>query len=53
MFKAKDTKYVMVVFAVISLIMICLMISNFKIIDFCYFLLVIYTACRYLLLSRE
>ena len=53
MFKSKDTKCVMVVFAVIGLILICLMINNFKFIDFYYFLLVLYTACRYLILSRE
>lgn len=53
MLKSKDTRCVMVVFAVIGLIMICLMVNNFKVIDLCYFLLVIYSACRYLLLSRE
>jgi hypothetical protein len=53
MLKSNDTKCVMVVFAVIGLIMICLMINSFKFIDLCYFLLVIYTACRYLILSKE
>jgi len=53
MFKAKDTRCVIAVLSVIGIIMICLMIHNFKWIDFCYFLLVIYTACRYLFLSRE
>ena len=53
MFKEKDVKYVIAVLSVIAVIMVCLMITNFKIIDFCYFLLVIYTACKYLLLSRE
>lgn len=53
MFKSKDTRCVMVVFAVISLIMIYLMINNFKIIDCCYFILVVCCATRYLLLSRD
>lgn len=53
MFKEKDVKYVMAVLSVIAVIMICLMIYNFKWIDFCYFLVVIYTGFRYLLLSRE
>ena len=53
MFKGNDTKCVMLVFAVISIIMICLMINNFKIIDCCYFILVLIFATRYLLLSRE
>ncbi len=53
MLKSKETKCVMVVFAVIGLVMICLMINSFKVIDLCYFLLVLYTAGRYLFLSKE
>lgn len=53
MFKEKDVKYVIAVLSIIAVIMICLMIYNFKWIDFCYFLVVIYTGFRYLLLSRE
>lgn len=53
MFKGNDTKYVMLVFAVISFIMIYLMVSNFKVIDCCYFVLVLIFATRYLLLDRE
>lgn len=53
MFKGKDTKCVMVVFAVISLILVYLMINNFKVIDCCYFILVLCSATKYLLLSRE
>lgn len=53
MFKSNDTKCVMGVFAVIGIIMIYLMINNFKVIDCCYFILVLIFATRYLLLSRE
>ena len=53
MFKNKDTRCVMVVFAVISLIMIYLMINSFKIIDCCYFIFVVGIAARYFILGRE
>lgn len=53
MLNGKDTKYVMVFFAVISLIIICLMIKNFNFIDCCYFFIVIGFAARYLLLGKE
>ena len=49
----KDTKYVMLFFAVISLILIYLMVSNFKVIDCCYFLLVVGFAAKYLCLSKN
>lgn len=49
----KDTKFVMLFFAVICLIMVYLMINSFKIIDCCYFFLVVGFAARYLCLSRN
>ena len=53
MFKGRDTKCVMIVFAVISLILVYLMINSFKIIDCCYFILVLVSATRYLYLSKD
>lgn len=53
MLKGKDTKFVMLFFAVISLIMIYLMINNFKIIDCCYFFIVVGFATKYFILSRD
>lgn len=53
MFKGKDTKCVMVVFAVISLILVYMMINNFKVIDCCYFILVLCCATKYLYLSKD
>ncbi len=53
MFKEKDAKYVIAVLSIIAVIMIYLMITNFKWIDFTYFIVVITTVCRYLLLCRE
>lgn len=49
----KDTKFVMFVFAVISLILILAMINNFKVIDCLYFCVVLIFATRYFLLSRQ
>ena len=49
----KETKFVMLFFAVISLILIFMMINNFKFIDCCYFIFVVGFATRYYLLGRE
>lgn len=49
----KDTKYVMGLFAVICIILVCLMINNFRIIDCCYLVVVIVYATKYFLLSRD
>jgi len=53
MLKGKDTKFVMLFFAVISLIMICLMVNSFNVIDCCYFLIVVGFAAKYFILSRD
>ncbi len=53
MFKGKDTKFVMLFFAVICLILVYLMVNNFHIIDCCYFILVLGFAAKYLILSRD
>ena len=53
MLKSKDTKFVMLFFAVISLILVYLMVNNFKVIDCCYFLVVVLFAAKYLSLSRD
>jgi len=53
MFKSKDIRFVMLFFAVISLILVYLMINNFHVIDCCYLILVVGTACRYLCLSKN
>ena len=53
MLKSKDTKFVMLFFAVISLIMIYLMVNNFNIIDCCYFFIVVGFATRYFILSKN
>ena len=50
---SKETKYVMLFFAVICFILILMMINDFKVIDCCYFILVIGFATRYYLLGRE
>lgn len=48
-----NLKIVMLFFAVISLILVYLMVNNFKVIDCCYFLVVVLFATRYLCLSRD
>lgn len=48
-----NTNIVMLFFAVISLILVYMMINSFKIIDCCYFLVVVLFATRYLCLSRN
>lgn len=53
MLKSRDTKCVMLFFAVISLILMYLMVNNFHFIDCCYFILVVGFAARYLILSRN
>jgi len=53
MFNSKDSKVVMLFFAVISLILVYLMINNFHVIDCCYFILVVGFAARYFTLSRD
>ena len=53
MLKNKDTKFVMLFFAVISLILVFLMVNNFHVIDCCYFILVVFFATRYLVLNRD
>ena len=49
----KDIKFVMSVFTVISLMLIFTMINNFKVIDCCYFGIVIFFAAKYLIISRN
>ena len=49
----KDIKFVMSIFVLIILMLVFTMISNFKIIDGCYFIIVLFFATRYLLLSRD
>ena len=53
MLKNKNTKFVMLFFAVISLILVFLMVNNFHVIDCCYFILVVVFATRYLVLNRD
>ncbi len=53
MVKSKDTKFIMLFFAVIGLIMVYLMINSFKIVDCCYFILVVFFAIKYFILSRD
>ncbi len=53
MFNSKETKFVMLFFAVISIILICLMVNSFHVIDCCYFFIVVGFATRYLFLSRD
>lgn len=53
MLKSKDMKFVMLFFAVISSILVYLMINNFKVIDCCYFILVLIFAFRYFSLSKD
>lgn len=48
-----ETKYVMLFFAVICIILIVMMIDSFKFIDCCYFIFVVGFAARYYLLGRE
>ena len=49
----KETKFVMLFFAVISFILIIMMVNSFKIIDCCYFIFVVGIAARYFMLGRE
>lgn len=49
----KDLKLVMIAFAFIALLLIFSMINNFKIIDCCYFCIVLFFATRYLIVSRD
>ena len=49
----KDLKFVMIAFALIALLLIFSMINNFKIIDCCYFGIVLFFAIRYLIVSRD
>ncbi len=49
----KDTEFVMIVFALISLVLIFTMINNFRIIDCCYFIVVLVFATRYMILCRR
>ncbi|MGM9849888.1 MAG: hypothetical protein ACI31V_03210 [Bacilli bacterium] len=49
----KESKFVMLFFAVISFILIIMMVNNFKVIDCCYFIFVVGFATRYYLLGRE
>jgi len=53
MLNSKDTKFVMLFFAVISLILVYLMISSFKFIDCFYFILVVCFATKYFILSKD
>ena len=53
MLDTKDSKVVMLFFAVISFILVYLMINSFHIIDCCYFIIVIGFAFRYFILSRN
>ena len=50
---SKETKYVMLFFAVICFILILMMINDFKVIDCCYFILVSGFAASYYLLVRD
>ena len=50
---SRETKFVMLFFAVISLVLVFMMINSFKIIDCCYFIFVVGFAARYYLLGRE
>lgn len=45
--------YVFGCFSLVCLILMFVMINNFKLIDFCYFLLVLVFAIKYMLLCRE
>ena len=49
----KDIKFVMSIFALISLMLVFTMINNFRVVDGCYFIIVLFFATRYLLLSRD
>lgn len=49
----KETKFVMLFFAVISFILVIMMVNSFKVIDCCYFIFVVGFATRYYLLGRE
>ncbi len=53
MLKGKDTKFVMLFFAVISMIMVFLMFHKFNFIDCCYFFIVVGVAAKYFILSRD
>ena len=48
-----DTLYVMIGFILISLLLVFAMITSFKLVDCCYFVLVLVFATRYLLLSKD
>ena len=49
----KDITVVMSGFTVIGLMLIFTMINNFKVIDLCYFGVVIFFAVKYLIISRD
>ena len=49
----KDIKLVMLFFVVISLILCFSLVNNFKVIDCFYFIIVLFFATRYLLVSRN
>lgn len=49
----KDIRFVMSIFSVISLMLIFTMINNFRVIDCCYFIIVLFFATRYLIISRD
>ena len=53
MLNGKDTKFVMLFFAVICLIMIFLMVNKFNYIDCCYFFIVVGFATKYFILSKD
>lgn len=48
-----DIKVVLGIFVLICLMLIFTMINNFKVIDCCYFGIVLFFATRYVLLSRD
>ena len=48
-----DTKLVMMVFGIISLILILSMINNFKVVDCMYFCVVLFFSIKYLVLSSK
>jgi hypothetical protein len=49
----KETKFVLLFFAVICIILLVMMINDFRIVDCCYFILVLIFATRFLILGKE
>lgn len=49
----RDNLLVLFVFGLLALVMICVMIHDFNVLDLCYFFVIVYFGIRYLLLCKE